>query len=290
MVLFKIIFVYIGIALARDQGASVFGGLAIGIVAGHILDMILQEKLRKLRTEKYIQKQNQTYYSNVFLNSVFHLLGKISAVDGVINKEELHYVEKLCNENLKFKRAAKKEALKIFNSAFRSSSSFQYDAAQFYEIHKTQPQALENMLIFLFDLAAADGKIVAAEERLLDTAAQLFNVPSETYQQLKSHFIPESRGRFKEEFENNGQQNGQQNQQKTTEHRSSIDEQYKILGCKKSDPVEIIKQNYRKLVSDYHPDKLVAKKLPEDFMKFANEKFKTIQQAYEAVKAEKGFN
>lgn len=284
MVLFKIIFVYLGISFARYQGVSIFGGLAIGIIAGHVLDMILQEKLRKLRTEKYIKKQNQTYYTNVFLNSVFHLLGKISAVDGVINKEELQYVEKLCTENLKFKKAAKKEALKIFHSAFRSSSSFQYDAAQFYEIHRTQPQALENMLIFLFNLAAADGEIVQAEERLLDTAAQLFNIPYENYLQVKFHYMPHL------EQQERKQENQRQHKPNATEQVTPIDEHYKILGCKKSDPAEIIKQKYRKLVADYHPDKIVAKKLPEDFIKFANEKFKSIQQAYEAVKAEKGFN
>ena len=71
--------------------------------------------------------------------------------------------------------------------------------------------------------------------------------------------------------------------------RKDIDYFYSVLGCSRSDTVPVIKQNYRKLVSDYHPDKIVSKNLPEDFTKFANEKFKSIQEAYEAVKAEKGF-
>lgn len=290
MVIFKIIFVYIGIYLAKYQDSSVLTGLVVGIIIGHTLDMILQTKLGRLKATKYIQKQNNDYYSNVFLNSVFHLLGKLSAVDGVINKEELQYVEKLCNENLKFKRAAKKEALKIFHSAFRSPSSFQYDAAQFYEIHKAQPQSLENMLIFLFNLAAADGEIVSAEERLLDTAAQLFNIPLDNYLQLKFHYLPHLEAQYQKQSEQNAKQESKEQNHQPPPASTPIDDYYKVLGCNKTDPASKIKQQYRKLVSDYHPDKIVAKNLPEDFIKFANEKFKSIQEAYQAVKVEKGFN
>lgn len=287
MVIFKILFTYIAIYIAHKQEGSVLSGLVVGLIIGHTLDIILQTKLSQLRARKYIQKQNQAYYSNVFLNSVFHLLGKLSAVDGIINKAEIEYVEKLCSEKLKFKRPAKKEAIKIFQNAFRSASSFQYDAAQFYEIHKTQPEALESMLIYLFELAATDGEVSPAEERLLETAAQLFNIEQEKYFNIKLHFQPH----LKKQYEQSSNQQKQQYNSNSSYSQTSIsDDYYKILGCKRTDSASTIKQQYRKLVSDYHPDKIVAKDLPEDFMKFANEKFKAIQEAYQAIKNEKGFS
>ena len=54
--------------------------------------------------------------------------------------------------------------------------------------------------------------------------------------------------------------------------------------------IEEIKKQYRKLVSEYHPDKIASKGLPEEFTKFANDKFREIKEAYEAIKEERGFN
>ena len=65
---------------------------------------------------------------------------------------------------------------------------------------------------------------------------------------------------------------------------------YAILGCDSSDSNEHIKSQYRKLVLDYHPDKIASKGLPEEFTKFANDKFREIQEAYEFIKKERNLN
>jgi len=66
------------------------------------------------------------------------------------------------------------------------------------------------------------------------------------------------------------------------------DQPYEILGCKPTDSDQQIKQRYRQLVQTYHPDKIAGKGLPEEFIQLAEEKFRQIQQAYEAIKAERG--
>ena len=63
-----------------------------------------------------------------------------------------------------------------------------------------------------------------------------------------------------------------------------------MLGCSKTDSETDIKKQYRKLVSEYHPDKIVSKDLPPDFVEFAHKKFRDIQVAYETVKRERGFH
>ena len=65
---------------------------------------------------------------------------------------------------------------------------------------------------------------------------------------------------------------------------------YAILGCSTNDSDGQIKKQYRKLVSEYHPDKIASKGLPEEFTKFANDKFREIQGAYEVIKKEKRIN
>ena len=57
-----------------------------------------------------------------------------------------------------------------------------------------------------------------------------------------------------------------------------------MLGCSASDSDDVIKAKYKKLIKEYHPDVIASKGLPEEFMKFATEKFDQIQKAYETIK------
>ena len=45
-----------------------------------------------------------------------------------------------------------------------------------------------------------------------------------------------------------------------------------------------LKRAYRKLMSEHHPDKLIAKGVPEDMIKIATEKSQEIQAAYEMIR------
>jgi DnaJ like chaperone protein len=49
-----------------------------------------------------------------------------------------------------------------------------------------------------------------------------------------------------------------------------------------------LKRAYRKLMSENHPDKLIAKGVPEDMVKLATERSQEIQAAYEMVRKHRG--
>ena len=66
----------------------------------------------------------------------------------------------------------------------------------------------------------------------------------------------------------------------------SSESNYKILGITPSATDEEVKKAYRKMAIKYHPDKVAT--LGEDVQKAAEEKFKTISQAYEAICKERG--
>jgi DnaJ like chaperone protein len=68
--------------------------------------------------------------------------------------------------------------------------------------------------------------------------------------------------------------------------RPSNDNNYKILGIDPSATDEEIKKAYRKMAIKYHPDKVAT--LGEDIQKAAEEKFKAISQAYDAICKERG--
>ena len=61
---------------------------------------------------------------------------------------------------------------------------------------------------------------------------------------------------------------------------------YKVLGVTEQDSASDIKKAYRKLMSQHHPDKLVAKGLPPEMMEMAKQKAQDIQAAYELITAQ----
>jgi len=73
-------------------------------------------------------------------------------------------------------------------------------------------------------------------------------------------------------------------------HVGTQDESYKILGVNPSADDAEVKSAYRKLLREYHPDALMSKGLPQDFIDLANEKMASINHAYDVVKKERGLN
>ena len=66
--------------------------------------------------------------------------------------------------------------------------------------------------------------------------------------------------------------------------KAAIREAYEVLGVTKDAPDAEVKKAYRRLMNQHHPDKLVARGLPEEMIKLANEKTQQIKEAYELVK------
>ncbi|GAA7534778.1 hypothetical protein JP0015_06730 [Helicobacter pylori] len=62
-----------------------------------------------------------------------------------------------------------------------------------------------------------------------------------------------------------------------------LEKYYKILKRSPTDSLDAIKKAYRKLASEYHPDKIQSKDLPEAFIIFATEKLKEISHAHEMI-------
>jgi len=71
--------------------------------------------------------------------------------------------------------------------------------------------------------------------------------------------------------------------------RVSLADAYAVLNVSPTASDEQIKKAYRRLLSQHHPDKLVAKGLPEEMMKLASERTHQIRSAYEAIREKRGF-
>ena len=240
----------------------IFGG-PLGAIAGAALGHILIDKGSELVNQtigpdqipeyELAEKTQATYFI-----SLFSILGKLSKIDGVVTKDEIAVVQDFI-KNLPIPEGEKQFARQVFNEAKDSRYTIEDFAIQLYEAARTQPTLLVSFLDLLFRIAAADGKLHPAEETALKSVKEIFNISDGQFENIKTIY-------FKD-----------------------IDKYYKILNCTPASSNEEIKSNYKKLVKDFHPDTIVSKGLPEEFIDFAAERFREIKESYDKIRQERGF-
>lgn len=267
LIIFKLLFGLFGIKTAQFVGSNPAAGLIVGLFVGHIIDLAAHRKFQRWRFQRMYRAQAERQFQERFIRSLFLMFAKLCAADGAIKKEEIAFVEKTMDEVLRFDRKTKKHAVAVFRSARQQPQSFQACAAEFFELYAHHPQMLETTIVLLLQLGTIDGTLDNTEERLIRAAASVFGFDDEYYERLKRSYSG-----------SNG---------KVT---TSVERSYSVLGCSPQDSNEAIKKSYRRLVQEYHPDKIQAKDLPEEFIRFAHEKFKSIQEAYDCLKEARGMS
>jgi DnaJ like chaperone protein len=194
----------------------------------------------------------------IFFTAAFSMLAKICKADGQISEKEIEAVEAFMTRDLQLDHEGRETAKQIFRRAIDSPEGFEAFAQQFYAVFRAQPNIIELMVDVLLRVSAADGQISNEEESMLLSVTRIFNVSDTNYSRLKSKYV------------------------------RVTNKYYAVLKCDESASNEELKKQYRTLVTEYHPDKIEAKGLPEEFIKFANDKFREIQEAYEHIKQERG--
>ena len=193
-----------------------------------------------------------------FFVATFSMLAKVAQADGRVSLEEIQAVEGFMANELNLTPESKRFAVEIFETAINSPMAFQDFAGQFYHQFHNQPRLLDMMIDVLLRLSVADGALSDSEEKLISSAARIFRFSEQKYNELKARYAPD------------------------------FEKYYAILGIHSRASDDEIKRQYRKLVKEYHPDTIASKGLPEEFNKFANDKFREIQDAYDTIKKERG--
>jgi DnaJ like chaperone protein len=121
--------------------------------------------------------------------------------------------------------------------------------------------------------ALADGSLDSKEEKLLLYICGQLRVSHFDYERLKIRVYAQQR------FNNRSHQY----QPPPRREQSNLHDAYEVLGLAASASDAEVKKAYRRLMSQNHPDKLVAKGLPEEMMRLAKEKTQKITKAYETI-------
>lgn len=245
----KIIGGTIGFAMGGPLGAIA------GAVFGHAYDSSseLDESATRSSQLSHGEKNQLTFFV-----ASFSMLAKLAQSDGQITREEVNAVERFISQDLKLSSQSRRVAMDVFLAAIRAPESFEAYATQFYNEFAHDAQMMEMMVDLLFRVSIADAPLSKREEALIQNASRIFRFSPSQYDRIKSRYVSDS------------------------------EKYYAILKSSPTDSMEQIKSQYRKLASEYHPDKITAKGLPDEFVQLANDRFREIQAAYDTIKQERG--
>ncbi|HMB00830.1 MAG TPA: co-chaperone DjlA [Spirochaetota bacterium] len=240
---------------------AMLGG-PLGAIAGAALGHSLVD--RKKEAELYTHTSNNRQFTRqeqtqaAYFITLFTLLGKIAKADGRVSKEEGDTFKKILN-NMNLPGQSRRFAVKLFNEAKHSPQTVDELTSQFYTAVNGNYELMLSMLDMLFQIAAADNILHTGEETVLRQVKQILNINEQDYNTIKNRYFADT-GKY-----------------------------YKTLNISPDASDEEIKKSYRSLVNKFHPDKIIAKGLPEEFIRFAEQRFQKIQDAYDKIRQERGF-
>ena len=256
-------------------------GAVLGVAIGHTFDKDKDKNGSGYQYRGSVGQPGPDYNLGqaqmTFFVATFSMLGKMANADGQISASERNTVIQFMNNDLRLSRQDQDFALRIFDTAAVSSESFEKFAEQFYQSFYHSPEMIEMMMDILVRIAMADGVLSDKENQFIAQAAMCMRYPAGNVDYLKTKYgYRQSQG--------SGYSSGSSYSSSSRSDSGSIAAAYSVLGCSASDSDDVIKAKYKKLIKEYHPDVIASKGLPEEFMKFATEKFDQIQKAYEAIK------
>ncbi len=248
-------------------------GAALGAVLGHSFDKGvagLQEVPDPGERERV---------QTAFFTATFSVMGHLAKADGRVSTDEIALAEALMGQ-MDLSPELRKTAIGLFNQG--KAAGFPLDAVldQFRVECRRRQTLIQMFLEIQIQAAYADGDLDRSEDRLLQHICSRLGIPLETYRRI------EQMARAERRFAGARGWGGRAEQ---PPRGPTLDDAYAVLNVAPDASEAEIKRAYRRLISQHHPDKLVAKGLPEEMMKLATQKTHEIRQAYERVRSSRGF-
>ena len=259
--------------------STVVGG-AFGFMLGGPLGAILGASvghqfgkgLTGIETGESLNPGDQHRVQMAFFTATFSVMGHIAKADGHVSPEEISLAKRVMHE-MSLTSDMRATAINLFQQGKQADFPLDDVLAQFYKECHRRTDLIRMFLQIQLQEAFADGTLAASEENLLLHICSQLRISRFDYERLKIQL--QAQQRFKEY--------GSGSYSKNAPQRTSLHDAYGVLGLTPSASKAEVKKAYRRLMSQNHPDKLVAKGLPEEMMRLAKEKTQKISKAYETI-------
>lgn len=243
-------------------------GAILGASVGHHFDTGLDE----FGLDERLSPGDKHRIQSAFFTATFSVMGYIAKADGRVSQAEIELAKRVMDE-MGLSAQLRSTAINLFQQG--KSWDFPLDDAlrQFrHECHR-RGDLIQMFLEIQLQAAMADGDLDAAKDQLLIHICEVIGIRRFDYERIKLQIAAQYRlfrGRHKQQYQ-------------TRTSRDTLSAAYAVLGVHENAGDADIKKAYRRLISRHHPDKLVAKGLPEEMMTLAKEKTQQITKAYETI-------
>jgi len=212
----------------------------------------------------------QERVQSVFFTATFSVMGYIAKVDGQVSKDEINIANELMRQlNLSPEMMA--TARRLFSEGKNPAFPLDDVLKQFRKECHRRETLMRMFLEMQIHAAFADGVLHPAEEKALQHICDMLGFSQHEFDHLVDMIKAHNEG--------------------TAAGSSSGVSQataYKVLDVDTSASDAEVKKAYRRLMNQHHPDKLVAKGLPDEMMDVAKEKSQEIRAAYDVIKKARG--
>lgn len=226
-------------------------GALIGFFVGSLIENSSQLQMQESRSPS--ENNNQTAEGD-FKVSLLVLIASVMKADGKPNKSELNLVKQFLLSN--FGEEGALEALQLLKNLLKQDIN---DVEVAIQINRYMNYSAKLQLVhFLFDIAYVDGVEHLNEVQVIQRIASNLRITPLDFESLRAPY------------------------------RKSKDTNwaYKTLEIETVATNDEVKKAYREMAKKYHPDTVAN--LGEDIKKKATEKFRTINEAYEELKKQRG--
>jgi DnaJ like chaperone protein len=147
-------------------------------------------------------------------------------------------------------------AARVFNLAREDVAGYEAYASRLARRFRGRPRVLEDILEGLFHVALADGHYHEGEEEFLATVGRIFGVSPAAYDAIEARHLDTRRG-----------------------------DPWAVLGLPRDADLAAARARWRELVRAHHPDKMIARGLPEETVNLGNARLAQINRAWEEISA-----
>jgi len=188
-----------------------------------------------------------------FTIAIIALSAKMAKSDGLVTCDEVEAFRRVCH----FPASEEANVRRVFDLAKQDTSGYEHYARQVGKLLAADPELRLDVLEGLFVIAAADGILHEKEDHYLAEVARLTGVTESEFAWVRSLFV------------------------------AAEADPYTALGLTPAATASEIKARYRKLVAEHHPDRLIGRGVPAEFVIIAERKLAAINVAYETLASER---
>ncbi len=188
-----------------------------------------------------------------FTIAIIALGAKMAKADGQVTADEVSAFRQI------FTIPPRDEghAAKIFNLARQDVSGFDIYARRIARMFSDRPEVLADLLEGLVFIAIADGTYHPDEEAFLRDVTEIFGLPLQRLREIKAR------------------------------HVQDFSDPYAILGVDPDVSDANLRLKFRKLVRELHPDGMIARGIPIEAQRLAEQRLAAVNDAYALIREER---